>query len=134
MSLKAFLKQNVKKIGDVEYSPSDRFLDDDGKPVMFKLRVLSAKEDSLIRESCMQSNNDGVLEFNTNLYSAKLATESITYPNLKAAELQDDYGVSNPEDLILVMLTNGEYLNLQRKITELSGIKPFDKKVKEAKN
>lgn len=134
MSLKAFLKQNAKKIGDVEYSPSDRFLDDNGSPVMFKLRVLSAKEDSLIRESCTQSNADGILELNASLYAAKLVTESITYPNLKSAELQDDYGVSNPEDLMMVMLTNGEYLNLQRKITEISGVKPFDKKVKEAKN
>ncbi|HBG2624315.1 phage portal protein, partial [Clostridioides difficile] len=48
-NLSAFLAQNAIKVDNVKYIASNRFLDEDNKPVEWELRVLSSEEDEALR-------------------------------------------------------------------------------------
>ncbi|MDM9734700.1 phage portal protein, partial [Clostridioides difficile] len=51
-NLSAFLSQNAIKNENVMYVASDRFLDEEGKPIKWELRVLSSEEDEALRRKC----------------------------------------------------------------------------------
>ena len=64
-----------------------------------------------------------------------MISKTITYPNLYDAELQDNWGVTEPVDLVKAMLTPGEYADLLAAATEAQGFDAGMKdKVKEVKN
>lgn len=136
MSLTTFLKGNAKTIGVIEYAPSDRFLDEEGKPAKFKIRAISGKLDAQLRaQAQIKDEKTGVMEFDTNKYMALLATTCISEPDLRNAELQDSYGVKNEVDLLEVMFTAGEYQRLLMKVQKVNGFtETYQDKVKEAKN
>lgn len=133
MSFSSFFKQNVKSTPEVEYKVSDRF----DEP--FRIKVLSETINSAIKEKAMKiavNNGKADTDLDMNLYSLLLCVESITYPNLNDAELQDSYGVKRPDDLLKEMLTGGEFTNLFLKVTEVNKVnyQSFEEKVEEAKN
>lgn len=136
MSLQSFLKGNAKTIGVVEYAPSDRFLDEEGKPANFKIRAISGKLDAQLRaQSQLKDKNTGMITFDSNKYMALLVTTCVSEPDLRNAELQDSYEVKNEVDLLEVMFTAGEYQRLIDKIQRVNGFyETYQDKVKEAKN
>ncbi len=74
-------------------------------------------------------------ELDENLFNAKMAVESIVYPDLQNAELQDHYNALGAEDLLKKMLTSGEYWSFVLFIQEFNGYgKTLDDMVDEAKN
>ena len=80
--------------------------------------------------------NQYTSELDSNRYVRLLCTNSVVFPNLKDAELQDSYGVSTPDDLLVAMLTAGEFNILAEKVSELSMNKSVitDEDIEEAKN
>lgn len=132
--LRAFLKENVKSIGEVEVEISKRFLKENGEMETFKIVAISAKRDSDLRANCYDRVPNGQPKFNTEKYLANFCVACIVEPNLNDAGLQDDYGVKNAVDLLQTMLTSGEYIKLANRIQKINGIETEKDKVEEAKN
>ena len=140
--IKAFLKQNKEVNENVKVVVSDGFKDEKGKPIPFEIKELTAMEDEAIRNACMKKvqvvgkKNQYTSELDSNRYIRLLCTNSVVFPNLKDAELQDSYGVSTPDDLLVAMLTAGEFNILAEKVSELSMNKSVitDEDIEEAKN
>ena len=140
--IKAFLKQNKEVKENVKVIVSDGFKDEKGKPIPFEIKALTAMEDEAIRNACMKKvqvigkKNQYTSELDSNRYVRLLCTNSVVFPNLKDAELQDSYGVSTPDDLLVAMLTAGEFNILAEKVSELSMNKSVitDEDIEEAKN
>lgn len=140
--IKAFLKQNKEVKENVKVIVSDGFKDEKGKPIPFEIKPLTAMEDEAIRNACMKKvqvvgkKNQYTSELDSNRYVRLLCTNSVVFPNLKDAELQDSYGVSTPDDLLVAMLTAGEFNILAEKVSELSMNKSVitDEDIEEAKN
>ena len=140
--IKAFLKQNKEVKENVKVIVSDGLKDEKGKPIPFEIKALTAMEDEAIRNACMKKvqvvgkKNQYTSELDSNRYVRLLCTNSVVFPNLKDAELQDSYGVSTPDDLLVAMLTAGEFNILAEKVSELSMNKSVitDDDIEEAKN
>ena len=139
MGLTEFLAKNKRTSKEVEYTISNDWLDENGKPIVFKLKAVPEKVDREIRESCMNivTNKKGQIikqSFDSSGYMIKLVAKSIIEPNLRDASLQDAYGVTNEWDLISEMLSSGEFANLFTKVQEINNFEPMDDLVEEAKN
>ena len=109
-SLEAFLKPI--DIENKKIVVSNRFVEN-GKPVEWEIRTMSEEQEEAIRKSCMtkKKGKNGVVErdIDNDLFNAKMAAESVVYPDLKNAQLQDHYDALGAEDLLKKMLTGGEY-------------------------
>lgn len=133
--LRAFFKENIKAIGEVEFVVSERFIDEEtGKPMPFKLVAISARRDGDLRSNCYKINALNQPEFDAEKYMRNFTAASVVEPDLKNQELQDNYGVKSAEDLLSIMLTAGEFNKLTAKLQEISGFSTPQKKVEEAKN
>ena len=115
---------------------SKKFTDDEGKPVFWKLKPISAAFDEELRLSSVKRNrNTSRFEMDLNAYAGKLAAATVVFPDLNDAKLQDSYGVLGADSLLKEMLDAGEYQMLLKKVREINGFgevtgKLFD----EAKN
>lgn len=135
MSLSAFLKQNAFKELEEEVIVSDRFIDEEGKVIPFKLKAITSRETEAIRQRCIVKNKAGAtIDMDMLKFQRLLAAACITYPNLKDVELQDSYGVHGEGELLESMLLVGEYQLLLQNIERINGLKPFNTLVEEAKN
>ncbi len=139
MSLKAFLKENVEVIDNVEYVASSRIKDENGKPVAWKMRTLSNKEVNLWKKDFIKITvEDGGVrtrDFDNDEFVKKCLVESITYPDLNNKELQDSYNVMSAEELLTEILNPGEYVRLNEKLNEINGFTvTLADKVAKAKN
>ena len=134
MNLSCFLAQNAMTVENVKYIASERFLDDDGKPVMWEIKAVSNSLDEEFRKSSTKKVG-GTPDFDHSLYIGKLAAEATVYPDLSDASLQDSYGVMGKDSLLKAMLTPGEYSSYLLKVQDISGFNiNFSEKVKTAKN
>jgi hypothetical protein len=129
----SFFKENVIAIGETEFAVSDRFTEN------FKLKVITEEEHSQIKSAAMKRKSLGkgkyVDEMDVNKYSHLICAASVTYPDLRNSDLQDSYGVKEPDELLNKMLTAGEFTNLLLKVNELNGFdKSFEDDVEEIKN
>lgn len=134
--LSAFLKQNKKYEDKKEYfAASESFVDEKGNPVLWEIRAISSREAEAIRSECNQVVGKKIITDNAK-FNRKLAAACTVFPNLLNAELQDSYGVCEPEELIMEMLDNDyEYQQYVRKVMEICGYTKQDQELKdEAKN
>ena len=137
-----FMKANKIVKPNEKYAPSTCLVDEDGKPLEFEFRHITAKENNALRESCTTevqiTGKPGAYrpKVNTDQYLNKMIVASIVFPDLYDAELQDSYGVKTPEDLLYAMVDNaGEYQDLTSWVQTFQGFtKGFEEKVNEAKN
>ena len=138
-NLSAFLAQNAVKVENIKVPVSKRFVDKNGKPVLWELSAVTNKEDEAIRKECMKRVPDGRGRTKTEMdyptYLGNLAVRCTVYPDLDNKELQDSYGVMGADKLLKTMLTPGEYANYLEKIQEVNGFDtPYEELVEEAKN
>ena len=139
-NLSAFLKQNVEVVNETEYVASKRIKDANGEPIAWKIKILTTDETEKMRKKHTKRITDRITRqseerFDTTAYNEELISKTITYPNLYDAELQDNWGVTEPVDLVKAMLTPGEYADLLAAATEAQGFDAGMKdKVKEVKN
>lgn len=139
-SLSAFFKQNAKQIENQKIVVSDRFCDENGKPVEWEISCISASENQKIRKNSIRNKpivgkrGQYTQEFDAAAYQSRLATKCIVFPDLNNKELQESYGAMDAEQLISAMLTPGEFDDLILNITDLCGFKTEEELVEEAKN
>lgn len=136
----AFMAGAVEKIENKKVVVSSRFKDEKGKPIPFEIKALSADENDELQRRCMISipvpgqRGQYTRELDQIKYTAMLLTESVVYPDLNEAELQDSYGVRGAESLLRKMLYTGEYNVLAQEVMALSKVEGLADLVAEAKN
>ena len=106
-TLTAFLSQNAKKVDNVTYVASNRFVDSEtNKSVPWEICCITAAENVALRKSCTHmiqvpgKKGQFTQDFDANSYLAKVAVRCTVFPNLNDAELQKSYGVMGAEQLI----------------------------------
>lgn len=139
-TLKGFFKQNAKIVTEVEYVASKRFTDDEGNPIVWRIRVLTNKElDKLRARFTKKVYEPGTRtaeeRMDLTAFTDELLVRTIVFPALDDMELQNSWGVSNELDLVKAMLNGGELTDLTRAIQEAQGFETgFEDKVKAVKN
>lgn len=116
--LTAFLAANTRR-ENLRLPLSARFLDKQGQPEIWELRPLAAAEwQELLLAQARQEEGGRKTRFND--VFLQLLVKSVVWPDLSSAELQDSYGVLGAEQLLLQMLTPGEYQDLQQAFAKLN--------------
>lgn len=133
-NLSAFLHPVVPE--NEEIFISDRFRDENGQPVPFKIRAVTQEEVDAITRSCTITRRDRAgketRSFDSTKFSKALVVAGTVEPDFQAKEICDAYGVIDPLMVPGKMLLAGEYAKLGDAIAELSGIN--DDLEEEAKN
>lgn len=139
-SLSAFMRPNVAEISNARFAPSPRFVGEDGKPVEWEIRCISADEYARIRSDCFIQErvpgNKKQMTQRLDIYAfqTRVAARCTVFPDLNDAELQDSWGVTKPEDLVGAMLIGGEFEDYIKEVLRVNGFKDEDELVDEAKN
>lgn len=131
-SVKNFLKQNKLPEETKDVFVSDRFIDENKRPILWKIRALSSYEEKLIDESVKKDKKDkrtGTITTvrDDNEYIARIAAQAVVFPDLGDKELQSSYSTSTKvittkADLLREMLSAGELLKLGIAVSNLSGL------------
>lgn len=135
----AFFKENASVDITEEVVVSERFKDEDGKPILWKIQGISEAQNKAIRKSATKTEKGKggmkIPEIDPDDYTTKLVLASVVYPNLKDAELQGNYGVAGADNLLNAMLLSGEFATLLEKVQELNGYdQDINKVMEETKN
>lgn len=139
MGLTEFLAQNKRSTKIIDYVVSDEILGEDGKPAVWKLKTIPAKEDRALRETCTKTIRDKTgrpvtQAFNQNEYLSRLVAKCVVEPDLNNVELQNAYGVMTDFELLEALLESGEFARLANKVQEINNYTTMNEKVEEAKN
>lgn len=131
-----FYKENKKETESINYIASENFCDQDGNPIPWKIRPVTAKEEDTIRRNCTDRKTDrrtGVINetFDDTRYAQALTVQGIEFPNLFDKGLQKTYGVNSATGVLQEMLTSGEFQSLALKVIEVSGLSDIEDSVKE---
>lgn len=138
-NLKGFFKENAIKANGIKYVASERFLDENKKPIEWEIIPVSSEIAEELKKQAMKKVQvkRGVFQNVTDLdkYACLLAVACTAYPNLNDEDLQNSYGAMGAEELLKKMLLPGEFAEYMLKVQEICG---FDKNmndlVEEAKN
>lgn len=138
-SFKAFLKKNKKEKPVIKYVASNDFVDENGNPIEWELKAISSKQVDILRDTysiTKREKGKAKTDFDSKGFNSALIVETVIYPDLFDAELQESYGVSDAGDLIYEMLDNaGDYNALLLKVNQVNGFdESFDERVEAAKN
>ncbi|MCI8342469.1 MAG: phage portal protein [Firmicutes bacterium] len=139
MNLEAFL--NPVEPENIRFVASKRFLDKDGKPVVWELKPVSTEEDEALRKQCTKkvpvSGKFGqfTMETDYDLYLGKLAAKCTVSPDLDDSEFQDSFKVMGSDKLLKALLRPGEYAFYLKKVQEINGFDVgTEETVEQAKN
>ena len=123
-NLSAFMHANVEQIENYKFAASPRFKGEDGKPMLWEICCISADEYARIRTQQLDSY----------AFQAKVCARCTVFPDLSNAELQNDWGVAKPEELLGKLLIGGEFDDYVTEVFQLNGFKTENELVDEAKN
>ncbi|RKJ00418.1 hypothetical protein D7X87_22985 [bacterium D16-54] len=137
-----FMKANKIEKKNGFYAPTKSLCDDNGKPLEWEFRHISSKINEELRDECTTdvpvTGKPNLFRPKTQLskYIQKMIAASVVMPDLYDKELQDSYGVTTPEELLLAMVDNpGEYNDLASFVQKFQGFNvSFEEKVDKAKN
>lgn len=139
-SLSAFLAQNAKKVDNIHFVASNRFVDENGESIPWEICCITAAENTALRKSCMRTipvpgrKGQFTQEFDANAYLAKISVRCTVFPNLNDTDLQNSYGVMGAEQLIATMLTPAEFEDYSTKVLETNGFQSGEDILEAAKN
>lgn len=122
--LSAFLKP-VQDTVEKEVIVSDRFRDENGNPVPFKIRALSQEEnDQIVKQSTkVEFKNGQRVEYLDSIEFARRTIVAATVePDFSSKEMCDAYGVVSPLMVPVKMLKAREYNRLMRAITGMADV------------
>lgn len=101
---------------------------------------ISADEYARIRAACIKQvpipgkKNQYTQQLDTYAFQAKVCARCTVFPDLNNAELQNDWGVAKPEELLGKMLIGGEFDDYMTEVFQVNGFKTEDELVDDAKN
>lgn len=131
-NLSAFLHP-VTTQEEKEIIISNRFQDEEGQPVPFKIRALTQEENDRITKQAtrrVKVNGQQADQLDSVDFSRRMVVAATVEPDFQSKELCDAYGVLDPLLVPGKMLLSGEYARLLREITALSGFEDMEEKVK----
>ncbi|MBS4959613.1 MAG: phage portal protein [Clostridiales bacterium] len=112
-----------------EFYLSGRFQGENGEPLLWEIRPISAEEDLGLRQSVETGSG-----MDYRRYLLKLAAFSTVTPDLKSEELQDAYSAYGEEELLSRMLLPGELARLIEQVEDINGFtEPMEELVDQAK-
>lgn len=123
-NLAGFLKPTYTE-KTVEIDISDRFLDDNGEPLHFKLKTLTQEQMQQIAKRSIKEkvvNGKKVQEVDKLQHLARCIVESCIQPDFKDRELCLANGTEDPVELPQKMLLVSEYEKLTRAFLDLNGL------------
>lgn len=137
-----FMKANKSVKANELHAVTKTLCDENGKPIEWEFRHITAKENDAIRDECTREipmpGKPGAYrqKLDVSKYLRKLVAASVVSPDLYDTELQDSYDVKTPEELLYAMVDDpGEYSELAAYVQKLNGFDvSFEDKVEEAKN
>ena len=129
--LSAFLNP-VSAEQEREVVISNRFKDEKGNPVPFRIRAITQEENDKIVNSCKRRLKNGEETVDTRLLGRKLVVAATVEPDFRSTEMCEHFGTLDPLEVPGKMLLSGEYTRLMEAINDLSGFN--DDAVAEAKN
>lgn len=124
MNLKAFMKEDLKDRGTMEFPGIERFTDEKGKPIPFIIKRLSIKEIKEIRElyetkQVFRDKNNGnrpiisgngqvaiMRDYDSDSAGRHIMVEAFVQPKLDAPELMEYYGVLDRLDMPSILFPN----------------------------
>lgn len=126
-TIENFYKQNQVEAESIDYIASKRFVDDNGKPIPWRIRPVTAEEEARLRVQYSKENKDkrtGVVTqtFDDTGYTLALTATGVVEPDLLNTKLQESYRVRGREALLQKMLYAGELQSLALKVIEVSGL------------
>lgn len=131
-NIQYFFKENNQPKKNVFYVASSRFKDEDGKPIEWELRQVPTE---LMEDIKDRTNFYGESNKIMGRFAIEAIVASVVYPPLRKQELQDSYGVKNPEDLLYKLLNTAELDMLKVKVMDVNGYgEDFEALAGEAKN
>ena len=139
-NLKAFMAESSIQYKEVDYVASERFIDEKNNPIPWKLRILTETELSKLKAQCKKrvtnpKTQQSYIETDSSKLADLMIENSVIYPNLNNAQLQDSYGAVGAIDLAKKMLIPGEYNDLILAVNEANGFNSgMAEKIKRAKN
>lgn len=113
---------------------SNRFQDENGNVVPFKIKALTQEENDAISKKATKSYKENGQRFeylDSVDYCRRLVVEATVEPDFRSQELCSGFGVMDPLLVPGKMLFSGEYSKLLQEIKAMSG---FDDLEEEAKN
>lgn len=116
---------------------SDRFKDENGKPLPFKLRKIDSETSEALMKRCRRKervNGQIITEVDNAKYTKLLVLACVVSPNFKDSEMCDFYKVVNPEDVPSRMLSIGEFSRLSDEIMKFNDFDTPEEIENEVKN
>lgn len=111
MGQECFYRENRKDREEREVLLTERLAKDGGQ-MLFCIRPMTQRENESIWKRCGEDEKR---------YEGAVLAESVVFPDLKDAELQDSYGVVGAERLLKKLLLAGEYDRLRMAVEEING-------------
>ena len=130
--LSAFLNPATSE-EEKEIVISNRFLDENGAPVPFKIRALSQEETDAITKKAtrqMKINGQTTEKLDSVGFSHRMVVAATVEPDFTSKEICDHFGVMDPLLVPGKMLLSGEYAKLMQEISALSGFNDLEAEVK----
>lgn len=124
----AFFKENKVEQPPVEIYVTDSFVDENGDPILWKIRPIGSEEEKWINDSVIENKKDKRTGTITQIrddgeYVARICAQAVVYPDLADKDLQTSYGVrKNKTALLRKMLTVGELYDLSAQVSKISGL------------
>ena len=130
--LSAFLHP-VTTSEEKEVVISNRFQDESGKPVPFKIRALTQEENDAITRQATRRRKEGgqtIEQLDSVDFTRRMVVAATVEPDFSGKELCDGCGVLDPLLVPGKLLLSGEYARLVKEITKLSGFAEQEDEVK----
>ena len=125
MNLKAFMKEELKHLGTMEFPGIEKFKDKDGNPIPFVIQRLSRKDIKEIRDlyhttKVYRDKKDGgrplvvngqvsmVKEYDAERAGLQIMVDAFVQPKLDAPELMQYYGVLDRLDMPEILFSDRE--------------------------
>lgn len=121
--LSAFLQPSTTQV-EKEVIVSDRFRDENGKPVPFKIRAVTQAENEDISKRAtrrVRENGQMVDRLDSVDFTRRMLVTAVVEPDFSNTEMCQAYGVLDPLLVPGRMLLAGESAKLMREIMDLSG-------------
>lgn len=130
--LSAFLHP-VTTSEEKEVVISNRFQDESGQPVPFKIRALTQEENDAITRQATRRRKEGgqtIEQLDSVDFTRRMVVAATVEPDFSSKELCDGCGVLDPLLVPGKLLLSGEYARLVKEITKLSGFAEQEDEVK----
>lgn len=111
MGQECFYRENRKDRGEREVLLTERLAQDGGQ-MFWRIRPMSQRENEDIWRRCGEDEKR---------YEGAVLAESVVFPDLRDAKLQNSYGVAGAERLLGRLLLAGEYDRLRMAVEEING-------------